>query len=405
MSLRPRTVISMEQALSMPSATLRMVQLGWRVIRIEAAPVEGGGLPGDPNRYIGANVVDADRRSYFLAPNVGKEAIALNLKNPKAHEVLKRLIKGLNAEIFCCNTLPGRYKQLGIDYEQLKEARPDLIWVGISAMGPNYPDVPGYDPVIQALSGVMELTGDPKGPPTLAGVPLADLKAGDEAYAGVMMALAEKAETGQGKRIDISMLQAMSSWLITVLPLLDFNCDPSEVGRAGNQHRKFVPTNAYPAKDGFIYVAIGSDGQWKKFTELAKFAPVARPERVTNEGRTKDREGLIADISAESVKYPAQEIAEDLAKAGLAHALINTVQQARTMKALADRLTTTMTPAGKTVHMQPKPVDFAGTPDSFAFPPSYGAQTRAILREAGYSEQETASLIQDGVAHQGEKTQ
>jgi crotonobetainyl-CoA:carnitine CoA-transferase CaiB-like acyl-CoA transferase len=405
MSLKRRTVLSMEQALSLPSATLRMVHLGWRVIRIEAAPVPGGGLPGDPNRYIGSTVADSDRRSYFLAPNVGKESIALNLKDPKSHEVLKRLIRELDVEIFCCNTLPGRYRQLGISYEQLKEARPDIIWAGISAMGPDYPDVPGYDPVIQALSGYMEITGDPNGPPTLAGVPITDLKAGDEAYAGVLLALAEKAETGQGKRIDISMLQAAASWLITTLPLLDMNCDPAEIGRAGNQHRKFVPTNAYPAQDGFIYIAIGSDGQWKKFTELAKFAPTARPDRATNEGRTRDRDNVIADIAAQSVKYKAKDIAEDLAKAGIAHSLINTVPQTRAMKAVESKLTATRTPDGKTIHMQPKAVDMAGTPQDFAFPPSYGAQTRAILKEAGYSDQETAALLQDGVAHQGDKTQ
>ena len=88
------TVLSMEQALSLPSATLRFAQLGWRVIRIEATP-SGSGLPGDPNRYIGSRVADDDRRSYFIAPNVGKEAIALNLKKPRGQEVLRQLVREL----------------------------------------------------------------------------------------------------------------------------------------------------------------------------------------------------------------------------------------------------------------------------------------------------------------------
>ena len=180
----------MEQALSLPYATLRFAQLGWRVIRIESTP--GGGLPGDPNRYIGVRVVDDDRRSYFVAPNVGKESIALNLKNPAGQALLRRLIRELDVDIFCCNTVPRRYEQLGIDYETLRSVKPDLIWAGISAMGPAYPDAPGYDPVIQAMAGYMELTGDPAGPPTLSGVPLVDLKAGDEVYANVMLALAER---------------------------------------------------------------------------------------------------------------------------------------------------------------------------------------------------------------------
>jgi len=212
--VKRRTILSLEQALSLPYATLRFAQLGWRVIRIESTP-SGAGLPGDPNRYIGSRVADDDRRSYFIAPNVGKEAIALDLKHPQGQALLLRMIRELEVDVFCCNTLPRRYRQLGIDYDTLREVKPDLIWAAISAMGPEYPDTPGYDPVIQAMAGYMELTGDPGGPPTLSGVPLIDLKAGDEVYAGVMLALAERAETGLGSRIDVSMLQAAASWLIT----------------------------------------------------------------------------------------------------------------------------------------------------------------------------------------------
>src|SRR5438093_1142473 len=98
--MRSRTVLSLEQALALPSATLRFVQLGWRVIRIEATKADGG-LPGDPNRYIGARVADADRRSYFIAPNVGKEAIALNLKHPCGQEVLRKILTALDVDVFC----------------------------------------------------------------------------------------------------------------------------------------------------------------------------------------------------------------------------------------------------------------------------------------------------------------
>ncbi len=125
--MKRRTVLSMEQALSMPYATLRFVQLGWRVIRIEAHGT-GRGLPGDPNRYIGSRVADDDRRSYYVAPNVGKEAIALNLKSAEGRAVLKRLVRELDADVFCCNTLPERYVPLGIDYATLscREAGSDL---------------------------------------------------------------------------------------------------------------------------------------------------------------------------------------------------------------------------------------------------------------------------------------
>ncbi len=386
----------MEQALSLPYATLRFAQLGWRVIRIESTPT-GEGLPGDPNRYIGGKVADDDRRSYFIAPNVGKEAIALNLKDPKGQEVLRRLITELDAEVFCCNTVPKRYKQLGIDYESLSAVKPDLIWAGISAMGPDYPEAPGYDPVIQAMAGYMELTGPGDGPPTLSGVPLIDLKAGDEVYAGVMMALLERAETGKGSRIDVSMLQAAASWLITTLPLLDFNCDPSEITRCGNEHRKFIPTNVYPTADGFIYMAIGSDVQWRRLTEIPWFAPVATATRATNEGRVREREAIHRDMAAATRRVATDDIAAAFRKATIPHAAINDIPAVRELEAIARTLTRTRAPDGREVRMQPQAVDMPGAVRELEFPPKYGQHTDAVLAEAGYSDADCTSLREQGI--------
>jgi crotonobetainyl-CoA:carnitine CoA-transferase CaiB-like acyl-CoA transferase len=394
--MKQRTVLSMEQALSLPYATLRFAQLGWRVIRIESTP-SGEGLPGDPNRYIGGRVADDDRRSYFIAPNVGKEAIALNLKDPKGQEILRKLIVDLDVDVFCCNTVPKRYKQLGIDYESLAAVKPDLIWAGISAMGPEYPDAPGYDPVIQAMAGYMELTGPADGPPTLSGVPLIDLKAGDEVYAGVMMALLERAETGRGSRIDVSMLQAAASWLITTLPLLDFDCDPSEVTRCGNEHRKFIPTNVYPTADGFIYMAIGSDVQWRRLTEIPWFAPVATAVRATNEGRVKEREAIHRDMAAVTRRIATADIAAEFRKATIPHAPIHDIPAVRDMPAVASRLTTTRTPAGKTVRMQPMAVDVPGMSTELRFPAKYGADTMTVLQSAGFTATDCASLRDRGI--------
>jgi hypothetical protein len=189
-------VLSMEQALSLPYATLRFAQLGWRVIRIESTPT-GEGLPGDPNRYIGGGRRRRPAQLFHRAQR-RQGSDRAQPQGPQGPGGAARLITELDVDVFCCNTVPKRYKQLGIDYESLAAVKPDLIWAGISAMGPDYPDAPGYDPVIQAMAGYMELTGPADGPPTLSGVPLIDLKAGDEVYAGVMMALLERAETGKG---------------------------------------------------------------------------------------------------------------------------------------------------------------------------------------------------------------
>ncbi len=396
--MRPRTVLSMEQALSLPYATLRFAQLGWRVIRIEPAP-SGRALPGDPNRYIGGQVADHDRRSYFVAPNVGKEAIALDLKDPRGQALLHRMIDELAVDVFCCNTLPSRYAGLGIDYPTLQAIRPQIIWAGISAMGPDFPQVPGYDPVIQAMAGYMELTGDPEGDPMLSGIPLIDLKAGDEVYAGVCLALAEQAESGRGSEIHVSMLQAAASWLITTLPLLDFDCDYSEITRAGNEHRKFIPTNTYPTQDGFIFLAIGSDGQWQRLTAINKFRSIADTDRATNEGRHRHRAAIHAEIREITQQYPAAELAEDLRGATIPHTPIQTVPQVVALPGVAEHLTYTRVPGGKSIRMQPMAVDVPGAKREFDFPPSYGQHTADVLREVGYNEDERRVLQREGVIY------
>ncbi len=394
--MKPRTVLSMEQALAMPYATLRFVHLGWRVIRLEAM-TPGQELPGDPNRYIGSKVVDDDRRSYFLAPNVGKEGIAINLKHSAGRELLKTLIRELDVDVFCCNTLPSRYASLGIDYETLREVKPDLIWASISAMGPDYPRTPGYDPAIQAMAGFMELTGEAAGPPTLAGIPLIDLKAGDDVFAAVALALAEKAETGQGQAIYVSMLQAAASWLITTLPLLDFDCDPSEVTRCGNEHRKFIPTNAYPTKDGYVFMAIGSDLQWERLAGISFLKSIGNDARRTNQGRHIEREAIHREIAAITKNHTTEQLKAAFTEAIIPHAQINTVAQLREIEAIRKKLTTTRLPDGRVVRMQPMGIDLPGAKSEFSFPPSYGQHTQSVLGEAGIAGKAFERLQRDGV--------
>lgn len=396
---RPRVVLSLEQALSLPHATLRFVHKGWRVIRVEpTAPA--GSLPGDPNRYIGKRIVGDDRRSYFVAQNVGKEAIAIDLKTLQGQELLRRIIAALDVDVFCCNTMPKRYRRLGIDYETLSSAKPDLIWAGISAMGPDYPEVPGYDPAMQAMVGFMELTGARDGPPMLSGVPLIDLKAGDDVYAEVMAALLEREETGRGRAIHVSMLQSAASWLVTTMPLLNFDCDPSEIGRAGNEHRKFIPTNAYPTLDGFVFVAIGNDLQWVRLTQIPKFADIANETRRTNEGRHLERAAIHEDIAAITRRHTREALMEDFRRATIPHAPIQTIAQVASMDAVARSMTTSTMPDGRKIRLQPPAVDL-DRPAHFSFPPLYAEHTGAVLREAGLSDSECEALAQAGIVSLG----
>lgn len=393
--MKPQVVLSLEQALTMTYTTLRFVHLGWRVIKLEPTPVPGRKSKGDPNRYIGRPVSGEDRHSYFVAPNVGKEAIAINLKKEEGRALLKRLIKDLEVDVFCTNTLPARHKKLGIDYECLRLIKEDLIWCCISAMGLKCPDVPGYDPVLQALCGYMDITGHPDGPPLQCGPPLVDLKAGDEAFIQIILALAERNETGRGKKIDISMARAAVSWLHTFLPMLDMGSPPSELKRSGNEHRQFIPVNAYRTKDGFIYMAIGSDAQWSRITRTPMFSSLDQERYATNEGRRKHKEKLHRAIEIITQEYPSEEVARVLTEAKIPHSPITPIEEVPNLPFVSSTALKTTTPEGRIVRLPPPAVytpHLEKIHGVLPFAPSYGQHTESILREAGLSLSEIASL-------------
>ncbi|OFY71526.1 MAG: hypothetical protein A3G23_04570 [Bacteroidetes bacterium RIFCSPLOWO2_12_FULL_37_12] len=347
------TILSLEQALALPYATQRFVHLGWRVIRIES-PAESDENAGDPNRYIGTDLGYHDLHSYFIAPNLGKEAITINLRTKEGQELLKKIIHELKVDVFMCNTLPKRYKSLGIDYETLRQVNPELIWCGISAMGPSYPDRAGYDPALQALLGFTYLTGEADGTPVPCGIPVIDLKAGDEAFTQVILALMEKKDKKIGKQIDISMAQCAASWLITALPQLEFTSSEDELfKRSGNEHRSFIPSNAYPTKDGFVYLAIGNDIQWKKLVSEQKFKNLDKTERRTNEGRMKEKNEIYQEIGSVTKTFTTSEFVNYCMHLNLSVSPINTIKEVAELPFLNNNFLKTTLPSGKVVKLCP----------------------------------------------------
>ena len=395
------TVLSLEQALALPFATQRMVQQGWRVIRLETPAEEGGGNAGDPNRYIGADIGYHDLHSYYIAPNIGKEAITINLKKQEGKDLLKKVIKELGVDVFLCNTLPKRYKQLGIDYETLKEANPGLIWCGISAMGPKFPDRAGYDPALQALMGYTFLTGETNGRPVPCGIPVIDLKAGDEAFTQVLLAFLEKQQTGTGKEIHISMAQCAASWLITALPQLQFVSSSSELfKRSGNEHRSFIPCNVYPTADGMVYLAIGNDLQWAKFTSLKGFELLAQPGRVTNQGRMQDKDSIYKEIGELTVNYSTADFASLCLGINLSVSPVNSIEDVAQLEVVSEAMVKTVLPDGKTVPLFPAPQEtefLAKNNYVLGFAPRLGGQNNGVFKEAGFTEGEIIGLEQNNI--------
>lgn len=321
------TVLSLEQATTLPYMTLKLVMDGMRVIRLESPP------RGDPNRWVGPQVLSDSNaetgfeswmNAYFLPNNLGKESITLNLLDETGRRILHRLIRETPIDIFATNQRPDSYKKLGIDYETLSAIKPDLIWVGITGFGPTSNEA-AYDPILQARAGFMELTGDAHGDPMVFGLPMVDLGAGEHAYGAVMKALYRRAVTGEGTRLDISMFQSAVSWMVS--PVLLSHSFDVKAARRGNTHQFFAPVSVYPTSDGFVYLAVGTDRQWEALTGQAGFESLANEKYKHNAGRIAEVDELNEQLSAIFKKHSTAEIIEMCNKIGVPVSRVNSIPQ------------------------------------------------------------------------------
>jgi crotonobetainyl-CoA:carnitine CoA-transferase CaiB-like acyl-CoA transferase len=251
--------------------------------------------------------------------------------------------------------------------------------------------------MMQALLGYMDLTGQRDGPPTLMGVPMIDLKAGDEVFAQTMRALAEQAEGGRGVRIDVSMARAAASWLQTTLPLLDLDASAGDVRRSGNEHREFVPVNVYETADSWLYLAIGNDVQWRRLVSIGPFASLASESRETNEGRKTEQAAIHAELAGLIRRHRTEELLDLLRKAGLVVAPVNSLSAVREMSGVREHLIRTTLPDGREVRLPPAAV--ATERREFSLAPRYGEHSRKVLEEARLAPSEIDDLIKQGVVH------
>jgi crotonobetainyl-CoA:carnitine CoA-transferase CaiB-like acyl-CoA transferase len=209
----------------------------------------------------------------------------------------------------------------------------------------------------------------------------------------------ERAETGRGKRIDVSMAQGAVSWLHTFLPMLDMGSPPGELKRSGNEHRQFIPVNAYPTRDGFIYMAIGGDAQWGRFVAQPMFGSLAQERFSTNEGRRRDKVELHRLIGELTRQHLAEEVARVLAAATIPNAPITPIEKVPDLPFVAKELLHTVAPDGRTVRLPPPAVPtewLAEQGGALRFSPRYGEHTDALLAEIGLPAGEIAALRAKG---------
>ncbi|MBW1681271.1 MAG: CoA transferase [Deltaproteobacteria bacterium] len=294
------TVLSLEQATVLPYLTYRLAQDGMEVIRLEH-PVYG-----DPNRFVGEDALGEERmNTYYLCINAGKKALTLNLAEAEGREIFQAVIKDLDVDIFATNQLPRNYEKLGIDYETLRALKPDIIWLGVTGFGPDSNEA-AYDPILQARSGLMDLTGEPDGAPQVLGIPLPDMGTSEHAYGLIMKALYRRQLTGEGACIRLSMFESSVSWL--TVPITLSSSFGKRITRRGNTHEFFAPVSVYETRDGFVYIAVGNDRQWRSIVSLEQFRSLERPEYEKNAGRIKDVARLNRAINEITRRHTSEEL-------------------------------------------------------------------------------------------------
>lgn len=388
------TILSLEQATVLPYLTYRLAQDGMNVIRMEH-PVYG-----DPNRFIGEKIMDEDRmNAYFLCINAGKKALTLNLADPGGQKIFHSLLKELKVDIFATNQLPRNYEKLGISYDQIKASRPDIIWLGVTGFGPDSNE-PAYDPILQARSGMMDMTGEAEGDPQVVGIPLPDMGTSEHSYGLLMKALFKRQMTGEGSCINISMLESSVSWMtvpITLSILLN-----KKITRIGNRHEFFCPVNVYPTSNGFVYLAVGNDRQWKSMVSLEMFKHLDNADYEKNLGRIKDVDTIDSLISEITRSHSSEELIDlfssitiPISKIKVIHEVINDPLIQRRLLSSKDALTGTEVTLAPPPNMTPylEEID-----RKLSFPPRFGEHNQAIYGDIlGYSDPELAELREKGV--------
>lgn len=379
------TVVTLEHAISAPFATRQLADLGARVIKVERPDT------GDFARDYDDAVKGLS--AYFVWANRSKESITLDLKHPKAREILARLLAG--ADVFVQNLAPGAADRLGLSAAKLLPAFPRLIVCDISGYGDSgpYRDKKAYDLLVQSEAGVLSVTGTQENP-SKAGISIADISAGMYAFSGVLAALLQRERTGKGTRVEVSMFEALAEWMGHPLYYTHFGGTPPR--RTGSRHATIFPYGPFRAGDGkTVMLGLQNEREWKMFcAEVLRRPEVSEDPRFSpNPKRLENRERLQEIIDGVFSSLTGEQLVERLEAARIANANLNEVEEvwSHPQFAARNRWRTVDSPAGPLPALLP-PATFSGFEACMGPVPALGEHSGAILSELGYSPGEIARL-------------
>lgn len=321
-------VVDLTRVLSGPYCTMLLADMGAEVIKIEQ-PGKGDDSRGYPPFQRGIS-------AYFANLNRNKKSITLNLKDPKAKQVLFDLIK--MSDVIVENFKPGTMDKLGFPYESVKTVNPEIIYASISGFGQTgpYRKLPGYDVVAQAMSGMMSVTGWPDSPPTRTGTAIGDVLAGLNCCIGILAGLQGKNTHSKGDRIDVGLVDCSVSAMETITEIyMVENRIPKPIG---NRYEFIYPYDSFEAKDGWVVIAVGNDSIWQKFCNATGRTDLLEVEKFKlNKNRVNSHDELNKIVTDWTKKHEIDEIIKILQAKGVPCAPINTIDRVVNDKNIRER--------------------------------------------------------------------
>lgn len=376
------------RVLAGPFATMTLGDLGADVVRVES-------LQGDDTRGWGPPFA-AGESAYYLCANRNKRSLAVDLDAPAGREVCRSLVQ--RADVVVHNLRARSARKLGLDYASVREIRPDVVHCAISGYG-EASERPGYDYILQAVGGLMSITGEPDGAPMKVGVALTDLFTGLYAVIAIQAALAHRARTGQGQAVDLALYDAQLAMLANAAS--NVLVGGQDAGRLGNAHPNIVPYQLFDTADGTVVVTVGNDRQFVVLAEVLGRPDLAQDEDYrTNAERVAHRDALVPLLEQLVRQRTTAELVTSLEQRGVPVGPVRSVAEALGSDLTAERGMVWRVPHPQLgeVPLIASPLKLGLTPPGARrHPPLLGEHTVEVLGELGFTAAQSRALLDDGV--------
>ncbi|MCD5413477.1 MAG: CoA transferase [Clostridiales bacterium] len=385
-------ILDLTRVLAGPYATMILADLGADVVKIEMPEI------GDDSRHFGPHI--KGESAYFMSINRNKRSMALNLKKEEGKKLFLKMIKKFDVVVE--NFRPGTMEKLGLGYDMLKTINPKLVYAATSGYGHTgpYSKRPAYDAVVQAMGGLMSITGELGGKPTRVGSSIGDITAGLFTTIAILTALTNRSTTGKGQKVDIAMLDCKVAILENAIARFTVSNEiPKPIG---NKHSAIVPFETFETKDGEIMIAVGNDVIWSRFCEAINITELVDDDRFRTNVLRNENHGILIPLILKKIKNKTTEEWQNvLDNFGVPNGPINTIDKVIKDPQIIDRemIVEVEHPIAGIVKVPGIPIKFSETPGEInRCAPLLGEHTREVLKEVlGYDENRIKSLFEYGI--------